>query len=58
MPSRGPALFFGIFAGVLLVWLSLFQVSETEAAIRSQFGKILKSELRTRFWAGHSKKVN
>jgi modulator of FtsH protease HflC len=44
MPSRGPALFFSVFVGVLLVWLSLFQVSETEAAIRSQFGKILKAD--------------
>jgi membrane protease subunit HflC len=43
MPSRSPAALLGIFVGVVLVWLSLFQVSETEAAIRSQFGKILQS---------------
>jgi membrane protease subunit HflC len=41
MGSRAPALFFGALALLLLVWASLFQVSETELAIRTEFGKIV-----------------
>jgi membrane protease subunit HflC len=44
MGSRGPVALFGALALLLLAWVCLFQVSETEAAIRSQFGKILKSD--------------
>src|SRR5262245_37828298 len=44
MSSRGPAVLFGALALLLLAWTCLFQVSEMEAAIRSQFGKILRSD--------------
>ena len=44
MGSRTPAVLFGAIALVLLSWVSLFQVSETELAIRTAFGKIIKSD--------------
>jgi modulator of FtsH protease HflC len=44
MGSRGPAVIFGVLVALLLAWRSLFQVSETQAAIRSQFGKILGAD--------------
>lgn len=42
--SRGPILFFGAFAVLMLAWRSLFQVSETELAIRTAFGRIVASD--------------
>jgi regulator of protease activity HflC (stomatin/prohibitin superfamily) len=42
--SRGPLLAIGAFALVFLVWRSLFQVSETELAIRTAFGRIVTSD--------------
>jgi modulator of FtsH protease HflC len=44
MPSRTPMVLLGVLALVVLAWISLFQVSENEVAIRSQFGKILNSD--------------
>ena len=44
MAARAPVLLLGLLALVVLSWISLFQVSENEVAIRSQFGKILKSD--------------
>jgi membrane protease subunit HflC len=41
MQARAPGLMFLIGVAVLLVWTSLFQVRETETAIRMQFGKIV-----------------
>lgn len=41
MSGRSPGLFFVLAALVLLVWGSLFQVSEFETAIRVRFGKIV-----------------
>jgi membrane protease subunit HflC len=42
--SRGAAMLLGLLVLVVLAWVSLFQVSENELAIRAQFGKILKSD--------------
>jgi membrane protease subunit HflC len=44
MASRGPAILIGVIGGVVLAWLSLFQVSETELAIRTEFGKIVTAD--------------
>jgi membrane protease subunit HflC len=44
MAVRAPVVVLGLLAVVMLSWISLFQVSENEVAIRSQFGKILKSD--------------
>ena len=41
MQARAPGLLFLIGVAVLLAWTSLFQVRETETAIRMQFGKIV-----------------
>jgi modulator of FtsH protease HflC len=41
MPVRAPGLLFGLAALLILVWTSIFQVSETQVAIRMQFGKIV-----------------
>ena len=41
MASRVPSLLVGGIVLVLLVWGSLFQVSETEVVIRTEFGKIV-----------------
>ncbi len=43
MASRSPALLFGVGALLLLAWGSLFQVRETEVAIRTELGKIVGS---------------
>jgi membrane protease subunit HflC len=39
--ARTPALLFGTLGLLVLAWGSLFQVSETEVAIRTEFGKIV-----------------
>ncbi len=44
MGSRGPMVALGALALVLLVWSSLFQVTETQLAIRTSFGKIVASD--------------
>lgn len=41
MPSRAPALLFGLAALVLVVWGSVFKVDETEVALRMQLKKIV-----------------
>lgn len=41
MPSRAPVLLSGVLALLLLSWTTLFQVEETELAIRTEFGKIV-----------------
>jgi modulator of FtsH protease HflC len=41
MPTRAPSLLFVLAALFVLVWGSLFQVSETEVAIRMRFGEIV-----------------
>lgn len=43
MFARAPGLLFGLVALVLLVWSSVYQVSETETAIRLRFGEIVGS---------------
>jgi len=40
MMSRSSGIFLLVLIGVILVWQSLFQVRESETAIRMQFGKI------------------
>jgi modulator of FtsH protease HflC len=44
MPSRAPG--FGLIVGLLLLlgWQSLFQVDETQVAIRTEFGKIVQTD--------------
>jgi modulator of FtsH protease HflC len=44
MQPRFPGWVVLALAGVMLVWQSLFQVRETETAIRMQFGKIVDSD--------------
>ena len=44
MASRGPFVALVGLALVLMVWWSLFQVSETELAIRTSFGRIVSSD--------------
>ena len=44
MGTRTTALLFGAIGLVLLAWASLFQVSETELAIRTEFGKIVTAD--------------
>ena len=43
MGSRASAVLIGAVALLLLSWMCLFQVSETQLAIRTQFGKIVQS---------------
>jgi membrane protease subunit HflC len=43
MPSRAPALLSGLALLVILAWGSVFQVSETQVAIRMRFGEIVGS---------------
>ncbi len=43
MPARAPTVLFGLAFVFLIVWGSLFQVSETEVAIRMRFGEIVGS---------------
>ena len=41
MNSRAPSLLFGLLVVLAVAWGSLFQVSETEVAIRMRFGEIV-----------------
>jgi modulator of FtsH protease HflC len=43
MSGRSPLLLFGIALVFILVWGSLFQITETEVAIRMRFGEIVDS---------------
>jgi membrane protease subunit HflC len=44
MASRLPLLLLGLLALVLLAWSSMFQVRETEVAIRTELGKIVGTD--------------
>jgi modulator of FtsH protease HflC len=44
MASRLPLLLFGLLALVLLAWSCMFQVRETEVAIRTELGKIVGTD--------------
>jgi modulator of FtsH protease HflC len=43
MPTRAPGLGFFLGALLLIAWQSLFQVDETQVAIRTEFGKIVQT---------------
>jgi modulator of FtsH protease HflC len=46
MGTRTSAVLIGAVALVLIAWMCLFQVSETQQAIRTEFGKIVQSDYK------------
>ena len=63
MQPRFPGWVVLVLAGVMLVWQSLFQVRETETAIRMQFGKIVDANyapglhLKLPLWIDNAERV-